>query len=118
MTSTSPVHPLSPAEIVMTAVPEDERVWVPQAPNVWFRPLMLNTLNGGWCNLLRVRKSGVLSRHLHPAPVHGFVLKGQWRYPAHDCVAPEGHYVFETPGEPHPLESAANCEQHDPFLNK
>ncbi len=51
-------HPLSPLEIVETAVPDDERVWVPQAPNVWFRPLMLNTLNGGWCNLLRVRKSG------------------------------------------------------------
>src|SRR3546814_516390 len=73
-------HPLSPLEIVEKAVPEDERVWVPQAPNVWFRPLMLNTLNGGWCNLLRVRKSGVLSRHLHPAPVHGSVLKSTCRH--------------------------------------
>src|SRR3712207_8870129 len=38
------------------------------------RPLMLNTLQGQWCNLLRIRRSGVLSRHLHPNPVHGFVL--------------------------------------------
>src|SRR3546814_9869471 len=66
-------HPLSPLEIVEKAVTEAERVWVPQAPNVWFRPLMLNTLNRGWCNLLRVRKSGVLTHHLHPTPVPGFV---------------------------------------------
>ena len=31
-------------EIVTLAVPEDERVWVPQAAGVWFRPLMLNTV--------------------------------------------------------------------------
>ncbi len=80
-------HPLSPAEIVVQAMPDDERVWVPQADSVWFRPLMLNTLNGQWCNLLRVRRAGILSRHRHPAPVHGFVLKGRWRYLEHDWVA-------------------------------
>ena len=90
-------HALSPPEIVCSAVPEDERVWVPQAPSVWFRPLMLNTLQGQWCNLLRVRKSGILSRHRHPAPVHGSVIKGQWRYLEHDWVARAGAYVFEPP---------------------
>ena len=30
------------------AVPEDERLWVPQSANVWFRPLLLNTVNGEW----------------------------------------------------------------------
>jgi quercetin dioxygenase-like cupin family protein len=30
-------------------------------------------------NLLRGRKSGVLSRHRHPQPVHAYVIKGQWR---------------------------------------
>ncbi|MBM3874613.1 MAG: cupin, partial [Verrucomicrobia bacterium] len=54
-------------EISVAAIPADERVWVPQAPQVWFRPLLLNTVTGSWCNLLRVRKSGVLSRHIHPA---------------------------------------------------
>ena len=68
-------HPLAAKEAAILAVPEDERVWVPQADGVWFRPLMLNTLQGQWCNLLRVRKAGVLSRHLHPAPVHGYVIK-------------------------------------------
>jgi 2,4'-dihydroxyacetophenone dioxygenase len=96
-------HPLSPAQIVTTAVPDDERIWVPQAPNVWFRPLFLNTLQGQWCNLLRVRKAGVLSRHRHPAPVHGYVIKGSWRYLEHDWVAKAGDYVFEPPGETHTL---------------
>ena len=41
-------------EIAVAAVPADEREWVPQAPDVWFRPLLLNTVTGGWCNLLRV----------------------------------------------------------------
>jgi hypothetical protein len=43
-------------EIAIQAIPDDERVWVPQAPGVWFRPLLLNTVTGSWCNLLRVRK--------------------------------------------------------------
>ena len=63
-------------EIAVAAMPGDERVWVPQAPDVWFRPLLLNTVTGGWCNLLRVRKSGVLSRHRHPMVVVGYVIKG------------------------------------------
>lgn len=92
------------AEIVVdAAVPDDERVWVPQMDNVWFRPLCLNTVQGYWVNLLRVRKSGVLSRHRHPAPVHGFVLRGRWHYLEHDWEAREGGYVFEPPGETHTL---------------
>ena len=89
--------------VVAQAIPEDERVWVPQAENVWFRPLCLNTLAGYWVNILRVRKSGVLSRHRHPAPVHGMVLRGSWHYLEHDWVAQEGSYVFEPPGETHTL---------------
>ena len=49
----------TPREIATAASPGDERVWVPQAPKVWFRPLLLNTVTGSWCNLLRVRQSGV-----------------------------------------------------------
>ena len=62
-------------EIAVQAIPDDERVWVPQAPLVWFRPLLLNTVTGQWCNLLRVRKSGVLSRHIHPSIVTGYVIR-------------------------------------------
>jgi len=60
----------SPPELVVpNAIPTDERVWVPLEENVWFRPLLLAASRGYWVNLLRVRKSGVLSRHRHPQPV-------------------------------------------------
>ena len=85
------------------AIPEDERAWVPQAADVWFRPLLLNTVTGGWCNLLRVRKSGILSRHRHPMVVVGYVIKGRWRYLEHDWIAEEGSFVYEPPGEIHTL---------------
>ena len=94
----------SPPEIVIPdAVPTDERIWVPQAENVWFRPLCLSASRGYWMNLLRVRRAGVLSRHRHPQPVHGYVIKGRWRYLEHDWVATEGAYVYEAPGETHTL---------------
>ena len=100
-------NPLSAAdmqpEIVAKAIPEDERVRVPQAPGVWFRPLMLNTVSGGWFNLLRVRKSGALSRHRHPMAVYGYVIKGSWHYLEHDWIAEEGGFVYEPPGEVHTL---------------
>jgi 2,4'-dihydroxyacetophenone dioxygenase len=92
------------AEIVVASpIPEDERVWVPQMESVWFRPLCLNASQGYWVNLLRVRKSGVLTRHRHPAPVHGLVLRGTWHYLEHPWMAKEGSYVFEPPGETHTL---------------
>ena len=98
-----PHLPYASADLVTQAIPEDERLWVPQADNVWFRPLLLNRVNGEWINLLRVRKSGVLSRHRHPAPVHGYVIKGSWRYLEHDWVATAGDYAFEPAGETHTL---------------
>ena len=104
-------------EIAVQAVPDDERVWVPQAPDVWFRPLMMNTVNGGWCNLLRVRKSGVLSRHRHPGPVHGFVIKGKWHYLEHPWVAETGSYVFEPPGEVHTLIVPEEVSEMITFFN-
>lgn len=81
----------------------DERIWVPQTADVSFRPLLLNVTQGYYVNLLRVRGSGVLSRHRHPGPVHGWVIKGRWSYLEHDWVAEEGSYVFEPPGETHTL---------------
>lgn len=89
--------------VVPDAIPRDERLWVPQAPHVDFRPLCLNRSHGYWMNLLRVRKAGVLSRHRHPQPVHGWVLKGKWHYLEHDWMAEPGSYVFEPPGETHTL---------------
>lgn len=90
-------------DIAVQALTDDERVWVPLHKNVWLRPLLLNTVEGYWVSLLRVRESGVVSVHRHPAPVHGYVIKGKWRYLEHDWVATEGSYVFEPPGETHTL---------------
>ena len=85
----------SPPELVVpNAIPTDERVWVPV--DVWFRPLLLAVSRG-------LKKSGVLSRHRHPQPVHAFVLKDKWRCLEHDWVAREGSYAYDAPGETHTL---------------
>nr|WP_184072013.1 2,4'-dihydroxyacetophenone dioxygenase family protein [Sphingosinicella soli] len=77
--------------------------WIPQAENVWFRPLILNVSQGYYINLLRVAQAGVLSRHRHSGPVHAFTLQGRWRYLEHDWVAEAGDYAFEPAGETHTL---------------
>ena len=89
--------------VVPKAIPDDERVWVPQAEGVFFRPLCLNISQGYWMNMLRVTRAGILSRHRHPNAVHGYVIKGRWHYLEHDWVATEGSYVYEPPGETHTL---------------
>ena len=104
-------------ELAVQAMPDDERVWVPQAKDVWFRPLLLNTVTGGWCNLLRVRKSGVLSRHRHPMVVVGYVIRGKWRYLEHDWIADEGSFVYEPPGEIHTLVVPDDCAEMITFFN-
>jgi quercetin dioxygenase-like cupin family protein len=81
----------------------EEREWVPQSPTVSFKPLLLNVSQGYYINILRVRTSGVLSRHRHHGPVHGFTLRGTWRYLEHDWVASVGDYAFEPAGETHTL---------------
>ncbi|EXJ80442.1 hypothetical protein A1O1_08587 [Capronia coronata CBS 617.96] len=82
----------------------DERLWVPQAKDVWFRPLVLNVSQGYFVNILRVRKSGILSRHRHTGPVHATTLKGKWHYLEHPWWATEGSHAFEPPGDIHTLE--------------
>ncbi|MBB5755096.1 2,4'-dihydroxyacetophenone dioxygenase family protein [Prosthecomicrobium pneumaticum] len=108
-------HPMPketlPDIVIPDAVPQDERIWVPQADRVWFRPLCLNRSQGYWMNLLRVRKSGVLSRHRHPQSVHGYVIKGRWHYLEHPWVAEAGGYVFEPPGETHTLVVPDDVEE-------
>ena len=105
------------ADLAVAAMPDDERVWVPQAPDVWFRPLLFNTVNGGWCNLLRVRRSGVLHRHRHPMLVTGYVIRGRWKYLEHDWIAEEGSFVYEPPGEIHTLTVPADCPEMITFFS-
>lgn len=88
---------------------EDERLWVPIEPNVWYRPLFFDMTTGSHCEILRVKRGGILSRHRHPTPVHGFVIKGEWRYLEHSWVAKAGSHVYEPPGEEHTL----TCDNDD-----
>ncbi len=90
---------------------DDDRLWVPLAPDRWSRPLCLNISQGYWVHLTKVRGGGFLSRHKHPAPVHGFVLKGSWRYLEHDWTATPGSYLFEPPGEIHTLVVDEDCDE-------
>jgi len=102
---------MAPDLLVSPVLPCDERIWVAQAPNVWFRPLCLSATQGYWVNLLKVKRAGVLSRHRHTNPVHGYVLKGRWHYLEHDWVAEQGGYVYEPPGETHTLVVPDDVEE-------
>lgn len=81
----------------------DERLWVPQSENIMFRPLLFSVSQGYYVNILRVSRSGVLSRHRHSGPVHALTLKGRWHYLEHDWWAEEGGYSYEPPGDVHTL---------------
>ena len=79
------------------------RIWIPQGPGVSFSPILLNVTQGYYINILRVRRSGILSRHRHAGPVHAFTLLGTWQYLEHSWISRPGDYVFEPPGETHTL---------------
>ena len=89
--------------MVEEAVTGDERMWIPMSPGVWTRPLLYDTSHGAWVNVMRTETEGVISRHRHPNPVHGYVIAGSWRYLEHDWSAGPGMYVYEPPGEIHSL---------------
>ena len=83
--------------------PEDERLWIPGGPGRCSRPLCYNVSQGYWVHLTKVTQAGVVSRHRHPAPVHGLVLEGRWRYLERDWIATAGSYLYEPPGDVHTL---------------
>lgn len=89
----------------------DDRLWVPQAKDVSFRPLLLSVSQGYFVNILRVRKTGILSRHRHAGPVHATTLRGRWHYLEHSWWAEEGDYSFEPPGDIHTLEVPDGVEE-------
>jgi len=101
-----------PSDLVIDqALAHDDNVWVPLGPDMWSRPLHLNTSLGYYVHLLRVTKSGILQRHRHSGPVHAYVIKGSWYYPEHDWIANEGSYIFEPPGETHTLTVSDDCDE-------
>jgi 2,4'-dihydroxyacetophenone dioxygenase len=108
-----PLHGVAEDLIVNEALnlKEDEKYWVPQLDNVAFRPLLFSLAQGYWVLLLRVRQSGILSRHRHTGPVHAATLKGKWHYLEHDWWATPGTYSYEPPGDIHTLEVPEGVEE-------
>ena len=99
-----PKNPYALKELFVADGPsEDERLWVKSAEDIAFRPLFLSASQGYWMTIARIRRSGVVSRHSHPQPVHGYTITGRWRYLEHDWVAEAGSYIFEPPGDTHTL---------------
>jgi hypothetical protein len=78
---------------------------------------LFNTVIGQWCNLLKVTKSGIVSRHRHPGAVFGYVIKGKWHYYEHEWMAQEGSFVYEPPGEIHTLAVPEDCDEMITFFN-
>lgn len=105
-------------EIIVDSNPDDESVWVPIRPGVSLRPMMFDISNGGWSNLLRIGPGEMLACHYHTQPVHGFTLRGSWRYLEHDWVASEGTYIYEPPGEMHTLLADAETGMTTFFVTR
>lgn len=67
------------------------------------RPLLFDVTHGAWINVVRMRTEGIVSRHHHPNPVHGFVIRGQWRYIERPWTASAGTFIYEPAGDTHTL---------------
>lgn len=80
-----------------------EQIWVPLAEGVEMCPQVFDCTNGGWTNLIRIAPGGSLACHYHTGVVHGYTLRGSWRYLEHNWVAGVGTYIYEPNGEMHTL---------------
>lgn len=96
---------------LLTTWLEDDELWVPTPSGSFFKPVVFSPAEGYYSNLIRVRRTGVLSRHRHFGSVHAVVLKGRWQYLEHDWIAEEGSFVFEPPGETHTLYVPDDVEE-------
>ena len=82
---------------------EDDRLWVPYADGVWFQPCHFNVTTGGFSVVLKGLPGSRIGTHYHVGTVHGYTMRGYWRYLEHDWVAKPGTFIFEPAGEAHTL---------------
>ena len=82
---------------------EDDRLWVPYADGVWFQPCHFNVTTGGFSVVLKGLPGSRIGTHYHVGTVHGYTLRGHWRYLEHDWVAKPGTFIYEPAGEAHTL---------------
>ena len=59
---------------------EDDRLWVPYANGVWFQPCHFNVTTGGFSVVLKGLPGSRIGTHYHVRTVHGYTLRGHWRY--------------------------------------
>jgi hypothetical protein len=81
----------------------DDAPWVPYAEGVWVQLCRFNVTTGGFTNVLKGLPGARLGVHYHTGTVHGFTLRGHWRYLEHDWIAKPGTFVYEPAGEAHTL---------------
>ncbi len=82
---------------------EDEKLWIPYAEGVWFQPCSFNLSSGSWSLVLKALPGASLGIHYHVGTVHGYTMRGHWRYLEHDWIAKPGTFIFEPAGEAHTL---------------
>ena len=82
---------------------DDERCWVPYAEGVWFQPCRFNVTSGGFSVVLKGLPGAKLGVHYHVGTVHGYTMRGHWRYLEHDWIAKPGTFIYEPAGEAHTL---------------
>jgi 2,4'-dihydroxyacetophenone dioxygenase len=82
---------------------ENDRLWVPYADGVWFQPCQFNVTSGGFSLVLKGLPGSMVGTHYHVGTVHGYTMRGCWRYLEHDWVAKPGTFIYEPAGEAHTL---------------
>jgi 2,4'-dihydroxyacetophenone dioxygenase len=82
---------------------EDSGPWIPYAEAVWVQLCRFNVTTGGFTVVLKGLPGAKLGVHYHTGTVHGFTLRGRWRYLEHDWIAKPGTFIFEPAGEAHTL---------------
>ena len=82
---------------------ENDRLWVPYANGVWFQPCCFNVTSGGFSVILKGLPGSKVGTHYHVGTVHGYTMRGHWRYLEHDWIAKPGTYIYEPAGEAHTL---------------
>lgn len=53
--------------------------------------------------MLKALPGAKLGVHYHVGTVHGYTLRGHWRYLEHDWIAKPGTFIYEPAGEAHTL---------------
>lgn len=66
---------------------DDDRLWVPYADGVWFQPCCFNVTSGGFSLVLKGLPGSMVGTHYHVGTVHGYTMRGHWRYLEHDWIA-------------------------------